>query len=128
MAKKPVIWISAAMVSVSSIKGFDQDNYLKDNDLAVDAMKRNNVGQPLPENRFPKEMYAEYKDKKEKNQPDLFNAGGTWTVSAACAAVLRQFDLGDGNLYPVKLFQHDRSTPVEGAYYCLNLGRKKLRC
>lgn len=62
-----MIWISDAMVSTSCIKGFDQDNYLKDNDLAVDAMKRNNVGEPLPENRFPKDMYAEYKDKKEKN-------------------------------------------------------------
>ncbi|WP_377193726.1 hypothetical protein [Ruegeria meonggei] len=68
-AKQPMIWISDAMVSTSSIKGFDQDNYLKDNELSVDAMKRNNVGEPLPENRFPKEMYAEYKDKKEKTRP-----------------------------------------------------------
>ncbi len=113
------------MVGTASIKGFDQDNYLENNELAVDAMKRNNAGEALPANRFPKEMYAEYKDKKEKKQPDLFNAGGTWTVSSACAAVLRQFDLGDGNLYPVKLFQHDRATPVEGEYYCLNFGNQK---
>lgn len=113
------------MVGTASIKGFDQDNYLENNELAVDAMKRNNVGEALPANRFPKEMYAEYKDKKEKKQPDLFNAGGTWTVSSACAAVLRQFDLGEGNLYPVKLFQHDRTTPVEGEYFCLNFGAQK---
>ncbi|WP_170561007.1 hypothetical protein [Ruegeria atlantica] len=124
-AKQPMIWISGAMVSVSSIKGFDQDNYLENNELAVDAMKRNNVGEPLAADRFPTEMYAEYKDKKEKKQPDLFNAGGTCSVSTACAAVLRQFDLGEGNLYPVRLFQHDRTTPVEGEYFCLNFGAQK---
>ena len=113
------------MVGTSSIKGFDQDNYLKDPKRAVDAMKRNNMGEPLPANRFPNEMYAEYPDKKEKKQPDFFNAGGTWTVSANCAAVLFQFDLGEGQLCPVKLFQHDRSTPVEGEYFCLNFGAQK---
>ena len=39
--------------------------------------------------------------------------------------MLRQFDLGEGALYPTKLFQNDRTTPVEGEYFCLNFGNQK---
>ncbi|WP_170416668.1 hypothetical protein [Ruegeria atlantica] len=124
-AKQPMIWVSDAMVSVSSIKGFEADIVLRDMERAVEAMKRNRLGEPQSEDCFPKEMYAKYNDKKEKKQPDFFMAGGLWTVSSACAAVLHQFDLGEGNLYPVKLFQHDRTTPVEGEYFCLNFGAQK---
>ncbi|WP_192179617.1 hypothetical protein [Mesorhizobium amorphae] len=52
-------------------------------------------------------------------------AAGAVVVSAACADVLRQFDLGHSSLYPIKLFQHDRTTPVEGEYFCLNIGERK---
>lgn len=113
------------MVGTASIKGFEADVVLRDMERAVDAMRRNRLGEPQPEACFPKEMFAKYKDKKEKKQPDLFMAGGFWTVSFYCAAVLRQFNLGKGNLYPVKLLQHDRTTPVEGAYFCLNFGAQK---
>ncbi|WP_171181452.1 imm11 family protein [Ruegeria sp. HKCCD8929] len=125
MTKKPMIWISDAMKSASSLRGFHPDLWFTDESRTVDAMKRNAMGEPLPAERFPKEMYAEYKDKREKKQPDLFSAGGFWTVSAACAEVLCRFDLGQGSLYPVRLFQHDRSTPVEGEYYCVNFGAQK---
>ncbi|GAA6158700.1 hypothetical protein NBRC116589_08740 [Ruegeria sp. HU-ET01832] len=120
-----MIWISDAMVSVSNIKGFDADVVLNNRKYAIEAMERNRLGEVQPEDCFPKEMYAKYKDKKEKKQPDLFMAGGLWTVSAKCAAVMRQFDLGEGNLYAVKLFQHDRTTPVEGEHFCLNFGAQK---
>ncbi len=52
-------------------------------------------------------------------------AAGAVVVSAACADILRQFDLGHSSLYPIKLFQHDRGTPVEGEYFCLNIGERK---
>ncbi len=39
--------------------------------------------------------------------------------------MLRQFDLGEGALYPTKMFQHDRTTPVKGEYFCLNFGATK---
>ncbi len=120
-----MIWISYAMMSVSSIKGFEADVVLNDRKRAIEAMKRNRLGEVQPDELFPKEAYAKYKDKKEKKQHDLFMAGGFWTVSSDCAAVLRQFELGEGKLYPVKLFQHDRTTPVEGEYFCLNFGAQK---
>ena len=33
--------------------------------------------------------------------------------------------LGKGALYPVELFQHDRKTPVEEEYFCINFGNQK---
>jgi hypothetical protein len=125
MTKKPMIWISYAMCSTASLKGFHSDRWLNDIQFVADANKRNEQGEPLTSDFFPTEVFADYKDKKEKRQPDLFMAAGAWTVSAACAAVLRQFDLGAGNLYPIKLFQHDRKTPVDGEYFCLNFGARK---
>ncbi len=85
----------------------------------------NEAGERMSAEHFPKEIFAEYPDKKEKKQADLVLAAGVVVVSAACADVLRQFDLGHSSLYPIKLFQHDRKTPVEGEYFCLNIGERK---
>lgn len=85
----------------------------------------NEAGERMSAEHFPKEIFAKYPDKKEKKQADLVLAAGAVVVSAACADVLRQFDLGHSSLYPIKLFQHDRKTPVEGEYFCLNIGERK---
>jgi hypothetical protein len=57
--------------------------------------------------------------------PDLANAGGFWTVSAAVADVLRRVELGRTSLYPTKAFRYDRRTRLEGEYFCLNFGERK---
>lgn len=119
------VWVSRAMMDSSLVKAFTSDVFENDVGKAVVATKGNAKGMPFPADRFPKEIYYKYRDKKAKHQPDIFNASSFWVVSAACADVLRQLDLGDGALYPTKLFQHDRITPVEGEYFCLNFGNQK---
>ena len=119
------VWVSQVPRDSTLIEGFDSDVYLTDEDLAVDAMRRSRAGEPLPQDRFPQEMYGEYPDKKYGRQPDLFLGGGFWIVSSEFADVLRSVNLGRSALYPVKLFQHDRKTPVEGAYFSLNIGETK---
>jgi hypothetical protein len=57
-------------------------------------MLRNQAGEALPPERFPKEMYVKDPGKKIAKLPDIANAGGYWTVSAAVADVLRTVDLG----------------------------------
>ena len=39
--------------------------------------------------------------------------------------VLRHFNLGRTALCPTRLFQHNRTTPVEGDYFCLGFGETK---
>lgn len=120
-----IVWVSRAFMDSSLVKRITSDLFESDTDKAVEAMKGNEKGLPYPSERFPDELYAKDRGKKLGKQPDIFNGGSYWIVSAACADVLRQFDLGDGALYPTKLLQHDRITPVEGEYFCLNFGNQK---
>jgi hypothetical protein len=92
----------------------------------VDASRRASLGEPLPADHYPKEFYGKYVNKRMGPQPDIFSAGGSWVASVAFAEVLRQFNLGRTALYPTRLLQHDRKTPVEGSdYYCLGFGERK---
>lgn len=86
-AKQPVIWISDAMVGTAALKGFHSDRWDNDLKFTADANTRKVRGEPLTADFFPSEVFADYKDKKEKKQPDFFMAAGAWTVSAACATV-----------------------------------------
>jgi len=122
---KDIVWVSHAMMAAGMTKSFIHDVYLENAERAIDTARRNQEGVPFPADRFPKEMFGKYPDKKHKKQPDIFNAGGFWTVSSVFADVLGQFNLGQTSLYPTKLFQFDRVTLVEGEYFCLNFGETK---
>ncbi|CAN7617574.1 hypothetical protein LJR235_004577 [Pararhizobium sp. LjRoot235] len=123
-SKTARIWASRAFMDSSRIKGFTADPLPTGMNLGQVA-ELNQAGERMSAEHFPKEIFAEYPDKKEMKQADLVVAAGAVVVSAACADVLQQFDLGHSSLYPIKLFQHDRKTPVEGEYFCLNIGERK---
>jgi len=120
------VWVSDSMGDTRLVKHFKADLSISDPNLAIEVKRKNEAGEPLDEELLPKEFFYIYRDKKEKRiNPGFFNAGGFHCVSAAFADVLRRFDLGKGALYPVELFQHDRETPVEGEYFCINFGNQK---
>ena len=123
--KKDIVWVSAAPMGGYINKAFDADVFEENQTAAIAIMKQNNAGVSLVADQFPKKMYGMYPDKHYKKLPDLCTAGGFWTVSAATAEVLQQFDLGDGGLYPVELFQHNRTKRIEGEYFCWNFGNVK---
>ncbi|MFD1982099.1 imm11 family protein [Mesorhizobium newzealandense] len=118
------VWASRAFMDSSRIRLFTADPLPTGMDLGQMA-ELNETGERMSAEHFPKQIFAEYPDKKEKKQADLVLAAGAVVVSAICADVLRQFDLGHSSLYPIKLLQHDRKTPVEGEYFCLNIGERK---
>lgn len=124
MTKDARVWASRAFMDSTRIKPFTADPLPTGMGLGQMA-ELNQAGERMSAEHFPKEIFAEYPDKKEERQPDLILAAGAVVISAACADVLRQFDLGHSSLYPIKLFQHDRKTPVEGDYFCLNIGERK---
>jgi hypothetical protein len=98
-----------------------------DEDRAIAADAANSRGEPLPPSAFPNESYAMRADNdasRAGRQPALFRSD-FWYVSAECAAVLRDHDLGRGALYPVRLFRQDRRTALGGVYFCLNFGNVK---
>jgi hypothetical protein len=116
-----IVWVSGAPKDSTLVKGFDNDLRVADR---MDAVKRNDAGEALPPERFPKEFYRKSHEKAQK-LPDLANSGGFWLVSAAVADVLRSGNLGRTSLYPTQVFRNRKKTPLEGAYFCLNFGEQK---
>jgi hypothetical protein len=68
---------------------------------------------------------VEQAGRKIKRMANLFTVNGFLCVTEKAAAVLRQFDLGTGGLYPLELVRHDGVTPVDGFFWALNFGEKK---
>jgi hypothetical protein len=121
------VWISIAMGSATNLRplrhSFSETDQRKD---AIAWGEQNVAGEPLKAECFPAEIYGA-PDARESNYrlPNIFFAGSFWAVSKAAADVLRQFDLGAGGLYPVKVLKKDRQTPVGGEWFCINFGNRK---
>ena len=56
---------------------------------------------------------------------DIFDSRGYMVMSEAAARVLRQFNLGNGALYPVRVTLADQETPIGEGWYCLNYGNAR---
>lgn len=119
------VWVSDAHGDTRLIKPFDSALRFSDFERALQTARRYNRNEALAPGEFPDTYYGKYRNRRMPRQPDLFLAGGFWCVSAACADVLRRFDLRPGGLHPVRLFQNDRETPVEGEYFGLGFGAVK---
>jgi len=103
----------------SLILKFEADIVLNDNARAIKAYWAIRAGEPLGEDWFPRVIWADNGAGLVKTLPDFFCVEGYWIMSKRCADVLLQFDMGRGALYPVKAFQNDRTTQIEGEFFCL---------
>ncbi|MGL4238285.1 hypothetical protein [Tabrizicola sp.] len=68
---------------------------------------------------------VEHKGRKITRMSHLFKLNGFLCMTEKAAAVLRQFDLRSGGLYPLELFRSDGVTPIDGPFWALNFGAKK---
>lgn len=64
-------------------------------------------------------------DNRKKKLGHLFKVNGFVCMTEKAAAILRQFNLGSGGLYPLELVRHDGVTPVDGFFWAHNFGEKK---
>lgn len=125
-----IVWISTAMGHASNMRPFKHDVVERDRgrfesgqDRVVARIKE---GYPVPAEEMAKEIFGTSSaEEKDYQLPDLFHAYGYWVVSSSVAEVLRQFDLGGGALYPVKVLKNDHATPVGGEWFCINFGNRK---
>ena len=122
-----IVWISTAMGHASNLRplkhSFSNEDQRKD---ALEWARRNLDGDPLAIEFFPNEIWGiSSAEEKDYKLPDIFFAGSYWVVSSAAADVMRQFDLGGGGFYPVKVFKKDHATPVGGEWFCINFGNRK---
>jgi hypothetical protein len=125
-----MVWASSAMINPANLRplayAFGSKNYDESADIGIACGRKNNGGESLDAECFPDEIYVKKGATNNYDRlPDLFFAGSYWVVSNPVADVLRQFDLGGGGLYPVKVLKKDRKTPIGDRWYCLNFGNVK---
>lgn len=126
--KSDTVWVSLMMVSLSAVAYVNVGRDLWDRTILKDVMWRYHWGEMLNPEEFPKAFYHDYYDTKLKKLPDFFDADGFYCFSAHGMAAFKNFNLGEGGFVPAKIYQYDRTTAVEGDYYCLNFGARKHAC
>jgi hypothetical protein len=122
---KETIWISDAPNNTRLIKSFTHDENTWTDKQTIETRKRNGKGDALSADCFPTHLHIIYRDKSYQKLPDIFHAGPYLVVSEAVADVLRQFDMGRGALYPVRLMNHRQTRQIGGSYFHLNIGNTK---
>lgn len=119
------VWVSDLLADSQLTKSFTSSDVLEaDSNMALETMKLDRQGIASDPDRYPKEIWANYRDEMMERQQEIFHAGGFNIVRSDMAGVLSTFNLGKTRLHPVKLFQHDRVTPVEGEYSVLAWGEQ----
>jgi hypothetical protein len=126
------VWVSNMLNDEASLGVFARTNMTKEQ--AIAAVQRNTDGQPVSQDLCPTRIWSEsgVEDHEiafeaRNPDPDLFFASSYWIISGRAAGVLRQFDLGEGALYPVSegVFNRDDRTRLPKEYFCWIFGNKK---
>jgi hypothetical protein len=81
-------------------------------------------GHRLPPEDLP-EALAIWEPKCFAGTGDMFSLGSMYVVRPKLADVFAKFDLGDGGLEPLTIYEADLQTPAKGEFYMLQLGARK---
>lgn len=121
------VWISGARQDSTLIKSVLTEIEAKDKKKEIDGQLLNAKGDSVPHELCPKKIWGDGFGPAFKGMPDLFWARSQWIVSERAADIIRQFNLGDGALYPVSegVFQSDGLTPLPGNFFCWIFGNTK---
>ncbi len=119
------VWISDCRADSTLIKMVTADIVEYDFEKAREASMMMLLSKTVPVDLLPKLIWVDKRKGRINSLPAFFNGNGYWIVSRKAADIISMFDLGDGGLYPVQIFQSDRTTPVEGEFLCLNVGAQK---
>lgn len=121
-----MVWISNLLADPDLVLMMETDIVANDAPRAMEAITLLKAGKPVAQDMCPKMVWAGERAKSTQKLPDLFLANSYPIVSERAAAILSQFDLGEGALYPVDaVFQKDRSTLFAGAFLCWAFGNSK---
>jgi hypothetical protein len=123
---KNIVWASNAIINPAMLRPLTHSFGDEKLDFTAQCQRENNSGKPMGAECFPAEIFVR-KDATTNYEklPALFFGFGYWVVSGEVADVMRQFDLGQGHLYPTKVFRKDRKTPIGDSWFCLNFGNVK---
>ena len=120
------VWISDVLADSELIIMFGSDIAEENGAGAIEGLKLLKPGKPVPQDMCPKRLWNEKGRKERPSLPHLSIVNGYPVISAEAADVFRQFDLGEGALYPIEgVYQSDRTTRIPGDYYCWVFGNQK---
>ncbi len=118
------VWLSTAPQKTALTAWFEMEDRAAPPLARTKNAMANRRGAHLDPNLLPQRA-VEDAGRKITRMRNLFCLNGFMCVTEKAAAVLRQFDLGAGGLYPLELVRHDGVTPLDGFYWALNFGEKK---
>jgi hypothetical protein len=119
------VWVSDCREDSTLIIAMKSDLSERSLESSAKASLMSLLGQTVPFDLLPQKFWEKPKYPLPRRLPNFFVGNGNWIVSWKAADIIARFDLGDGGLYPVEIFQSDRTTPVEGEFLCLNVGAQK---
>ena len=123
------VWLCDLLRNDAALFPFDWDPAFVDGEKMQSVIYRNEMGESLSAELFPKEIYAKddqnYDTKLRYDKMHNLVWAGITLVSAVAANIIRNFDLGQGALYPIKVLAKDRQTPLRGEYFAWNFGNVK---
>lgn len=93
----------------------------------LEAIRLTEHGHFVSLERLPTDNYPRRDDNEGAHRqriPQIFSNGFIF-LSKESADIVRTFDLGEGALYPTRLWYPDRNTQVPGEYFYLSQGNRK---
>lgn len=119
------VWVGQAESDLRNAKRFNNNISLHDLSLAASHSRKQDLGQALTPDEIPTWFKHDYTQKFTKKLPAMLSGNYLLVVREDVADIMRQFDLGEGGLTPVKYYQFDEKTEIPGSYFALNIGAAK---
>jgi hypothetical protein len=122
------VWCVRGAEDSTHIRGwrsFLADEADNEPESVLEVVRLSKRGHFVEPRRFPSDLKPmRYGNAHRQRALQIFSSGYAF-VSQPSADILRQFDLGNGNLVPVRLWHPDRKTQVPGEFFYLNQGNRK---
>jgi hypothetical protein len=125
------IWLVHGHADLDNARGWAPAEEFENNGRTPEdilkSIRQSKVGWFLPQDRFPVNLFPSPDSQPgphKRRVPQIFSNGFVM-LSGESAAVLRSFDIGEGALYPVRLWHPDQTTPMPGEFFYLSQGNRK---
>lgn len=120
-------WVSYARCDSELIAMMTHDLWERDQARAIEATKILGKGGPLPASECPDRLWTEPDCERIDPLPDLFVVQDHYVVSARAADIMKDFNLGDGALYPVAegAYEEGNVDRIPGDFFCWVIGNVK---
>ncbi|WP_141687901.1 hypothetical protein [Stappia indica] len=128
--REPCIWLVQGHGIVNArgwVPHEEFENGGKTPEPILEAMRLTKAGWFLPQDRFPTDNYPlpnSYPSAHEERVPQIFTNGFIF-LAGESAEVVQSSDMGEGALYPVRLWHPDRKTLMPGEFFYLSQGNRK---